>query len=164
MRTVRRSSVSRGTRARRKFIWARRSIVAAAVGANASVFSDLLASFQAMYGADVVGSTIVRIRGKVHHNFDYAVLAVRTMTQSTFATLGAANGPITDSGADWMGWVPLLTDSATAAAEGKIVEFDIKSNRKMEEVGQGLLLGFQNGTALAGAQFTADLSIGLMLP
>lgn len=162
-----RRGVSRGTRrmpvVRRKWIWARRVINAAPVGATSSVFSDLLTDIETAIGADLVGVSIMRIRGMVRHNMALGQFAIRTFTSSTFATLTNAQGPSNDPYADWMLYQPLM-------AEGPVgdnftnVEIDSKAARRLDEVGQGLLLGVSNLTAQADAVFNADLSIGVKLP
>lgn len=162
--------VSRGTRTRfqrsagRKFVWARRLILNATVPANSAVFSDLLTDFQTALGADVVGTTIVRIRGMWQiTDTSPLVMGVRIMTQSSFPNLDpATQGPAQDQYADWFAYQPLMTNNPSVT-DFTTQEIDIRSSRKMEEIGQGLLLAVDNPTATPGG-FTMDLSIGLKLP
>jgi hypothetical protein len=161
--------VSRGTRTRfqrtanRKFVWARRLILGAAVGANTAVFSDLLSDFQTALGADALGVTVVRVRGGWNYQGGQILIAgIRIMTQSDFATMvSPGQGPAADQYADWMGYFPVFRNGAPADFQSQ--EIDIQSSRKLEELGQGLLLSVSNPT-LDPSVFNMDLSIGLKLP
>lgn len=166
---ARRTRVSRGTMrisrsANRKFVWARRLILDAAVPANSAVYSDLLADFQTALGSDAVGVTVTRIRGTWSVTGSRVLIAgARVMTQSTFAGLtGAAFGPATDQYADWMMYQPLMVNQP-ALTDFWSQDIDVRSSRKLDEIGQGLLLAVSNPT-LDAATFDMDLSIGLKLP
>jgi len=166
---ARSSRVSRGTRfqrgsgSRRKFVWARRLILAAPVAANSAVFSDLMTDFATALGADPLGVTVVRIRGAWNYQGPRILIAgIRVMTQSSFAGLvSPAQGPAADQYADWMGYWPMMAEGDPANFQRG--EIDISSSRKLEEIGEGLLLSVSNPT-LDPAVFNMDLSIGLKLP
>lgn len=173
-RTVRRQRVSRGTN-RRKFVWAR-CFKTGTVPAGDSLNYALLNQFESEYGADLIGATITRIRGTM-----VLFPAAETATVDTTLQVGIRvftenvenpNPDVTSSGAedehsDWMYWKPVMlfsetfTDPYYAAARWEI---DVRSQRKMEELGQGLLLSVHNPTTGLAFQHRSHLSIGLKLP
>ena len=164
-RVSRGTRYSRGTGSRRKFVWARRLIIGATTGANAASFSDLLTDFQTALGADALGVTVVRIRGAISFTgTSLLVVGARIMTQSDFATLvSPAQGPSSDQYADWMMYEPVVHNGVATVGSVSGQHFDVKSSRKLEELGQGLLLAVSNPT-LSAASWDMDLSIGLKLP
>lgn len=161
---------ARVSRPSRKFIWARLFISDAVTDLASPTFFDALDLVQTAIGADLIGSTIVRIRGNLlATNADATtgstlVTAMRVMTTSTFAGLTQANGPATDENADWMMYEAFnLTASGNETYGSQRKEIDVRSSRKLEEVGQSLLFAMQ-GTTTSDVQTLGLLSLGLKLP
>jgi len=101
----------------------------------------------------------MRIRGTVSSTnaIDNWVIAIKTYSEATLASLVTNAGPIANPYDDWMVRIPHLpkTDGIN------YVDLDGKSARKMEELGQGLLFVFD---AITATTYNYDLSIGIKLP
>lgn len=167
MTRTRRTTISRPSR---KFIWARHFIAEPVVDLGAPTFDDALADVQTAIGADLIGSTLVRVRGNiiVQNATDIGgftvVVGMRVFTTSTLGTLVAGNGPVQDEYADWLMWEPFnVTANGNEQYGAHRKEIDVRSSRKLEEVGQSLLLSIQ-GTSLNDAQVIGQLSFGVKLP
>ncbi len=172
----------RGRRAPlRKFVWARTTGVL--VGPS-ETGADLLDVFQTEYGAQLVGATVMRIRGYIRPN----VVATSVVTGHCGIIVESDNelndqnalqqGPSARPHDDWLAWLPWLVDNSTGVpALSRVAEtswnfnaspwaVDIKSSRKIEELGQGLHLwyDFVAGGGEPTPPVDYDLSIGLKLP
>lgn len=160
-RMRRAARVSRGTSPARKWVWARDTGIAQTIAANGEIFVDLLAPFEAEYGADLLGATVMRIRGSIKGD-QSTTWAARIMTQSTFASLvSGVNGPRFDVHADWFWFQPYFT--AVTQGETPQMEVDNKAARKLDELGQSLLLAVSNESS-AIATVSYNLSVGVKLP
>ena len=142
-----RSRVSRGTSQRRKLVWARSITSNLVLAGNGTTNDPLLADFQTTYGAQLIGCTVVRIRGwlKVSSTLpedEFVVVGIRVITDTE--TLPAAAGPIVDPHADWMYYDVLQEGSLDGGRY-----FDVKAMRKIDELGQGLSMIFEHAGATA---------------
>ncbi len=166
----RRSYATRGqsSGSNRKFVWARQG-GSAAVDTDQGLTIDLLQEFQTAYGADILGSTITRIRGVVQWNLGdvavaglAAITAIRTADQTELQA--DAEGPLTSYHADWMAFVPTILDDSVPSAWHQ--EIDVRSQRKMEELGRTLALSFETDAADATTAIEVKyfFSVGLKLP
>lgn len=161
--------VSRGTS--RKFIWARETNetnVAAGSFFNAHLLTDL----ETQLGSQLFGGTVTRVRGQI-----LVTGATAPGTQAGFVQIGirtyAENPDIqqvanaNSEHADWLAWafIPLHFGSDIPPEVGRAYrwELDVKAQRKMEEVGDGLMISVANN--VAGMAITAQwgLSIGYKL-
>jgi hypothetical protein len=101
----------------------------------------------------------MRIRGEISSTnaIDSWVIGIRVFNESSLATLTTTQGPIASPYDDWMVRLPHLpkTDGIN------YMSLDGQAARKMEELGQGLVLAFD---AITATTFNYDLSIGLKLP
>ncbi len=153
---------------RRKLVWARR-LVSPAAGTPFAV--DLLSGFRdANGGAQPVGSTITRVRGTVQftHSGPAAAdtgIAWGLVVDRVGLTAGEVPDPYIDPYADWMGWgfIPTSIDGGGATVTAS-KEIDVKSQRKMEELGETLWMTFTDNPALSSAQVFVQMSILLRLP
>ena len=156
-------------------IWARTAVEGVQGTVTDFVFANALADFQADYGADLVGSTVIRVRGHVMATVDTTtptfkkgVLAARVATQSTIPVLSDTHGPEQDRGADWFWYQPLaLTAGAELSGAGgpvQRIEVDVRSARKLEEVGQTIIFGWQGSDEAGLITCTGYLSWLLKLP
>ena len=160
-RTRSRTRVSRGTGARRKWVWARHSAVGIAVPAQDAIFSDLLSEFETRYGADLIGATIMRTRGEFKTSQSVVIGARRWQEPVDGVTrLTVDDSPINRPEHDWFLYRPVLLDVTTGV---RVVEIDVKSSRKVEELGESILWSVGN-IASAAAEVSWDLSLGLKLP
>jgi len=101
----------------------------------------------------------MRIRGQLSttNAIDSFVTGIRVYTEDTLAVLVTNDGPIASPYADWMS-----REVHFGHTDGvNYINYDIKSARKMEELGQGLLFAYD---AITATSFNLDLSIGLKLP
>ncbi len=155
----------------RKFVWARQN-GQVAVDSDQGITIDLLSNFQQAYGADILGSTVMRVRGTVFWNSGdvtltaiSAVVGIRVADQTELQA--DAEGPISSMHADWMAYQTTILDSGSDTYyQADRLGIDVRSSRKMEELGQTLALSFGTDAAAGGTALTAKyiLSVGLKLP
>lgn len=151
---------------RRKFVWARTngSLV---VDDTQGIVIDLLADFRALYGSDLIGVTVERIRGTIFWNTEdvalngiTAVSALRTESQ---LLAEEEEGPLAAMHDDWM-----MFDTTILDGPGDLVKdrryIDVRSSRKMEEVGETLILAAEHDAAATAVGLKYILSIGFKLP
>lgn len=163
---------SRGFRRQvnRKFIWDRTNGILA--GPNTGV--DLLAAFRSQPGATHLGATITRVRGYIIPSEALTTTAgagivgmrVDTWNEDVDAP---ENQPVLQPDADWMFWGPwnvgvgeqrMVTSWNDSAS---IWTFDVKSQRKLEELNETLWL-FGDQTGGGDRSYFYNVSIGLKLP
>lgn len=163
-------TASRRSGPTRKLVWARTGPTAAVKSAGAnSVRVDLLSAFQTSYGAQLLGCTVMRIRGSWMY-----VSAVGDIKQPMVAgirvfdeagNIALTPGPITDPHADWMYYeanMPWITQVAGTTYAG-MTNFDVRSRRKIEELGNGLAMVFED-TATLARDMWYQASVLLALP
>lgn len=173
-RTVRRVNVSRGTR--RKFVWVRHILNSS--GTDVTTGSNLLSTFETAYGAQLIGCTVVRIRGLVYANSDGTAGTTNSFRFGARVLSGALDlsgpvpdqSPFVDENADWMMWEPFIhsreTVTSTSPDVGTMRMVDVKSARRIEELGEALVM-FQASNPSAPTitwSYGWDLSIGVKLP
>lgn len=170
---------------RRKLIWARLqqtvtvpTVASPALAAPARI--DVLAPFVAAYGASLIGTTAVRIRGIMAPSALQAAQASITAA----AYIGDANdivrGPNANDnyydsnsrGKDYFLVEPFIAPVSGSAAQahltgtdivGRVI--DVKAQRKLDEVSQRVILDVSGFSAAVSNQvFTVDLSMLVMLP
>jgi len=148
--------------------------------------ANLLADFQTEYGAQLLGATVMRIRGYIYPQFATAAPTGDVVGQSAFGIIVEEDDELTEGGGvgnqpferphdDWLAWLPwsgVLSDAgpvgnlpATWNSHANFWAVDIKSARRIEELGQGLHL-WADFSELPETDPSAvyDLSIGLKLP
>ena len=154
----------------RKFVWARTQHIFAVGSDQRNYGVDLLQQFQQEYGAQLLGATVVRIRGFI----------LPFMTETFAGTVSGTSGIIVDSNDadfevggpndgnnntplvrdhdDWLAWLPWAftsqattgyIDVATWNQTASPWAVDIKSSRKIEELGETLWM-FNNMPANVG--------------
>jgi hypothetical protein len=160
---------SRPVTQRRKLVWATSTQSALSVGAGLNRPVDLLANFE-LAGASTLGVTIMRthIRG--------AYSATQTVgTQLSSWTIGLIIGrdsdlttpavvsPATEPELDWMYLSQQWNDTSAAVYNAsQPFVLDIRSKRKMEEMGQRYLFClFNPGVAAADYSFFARTLVAL---
>lgn len=173
----------RGTRRAplRKFVWARSQGFLPGDAPERGL--DLLGQFQQEYGAQLLGATVVRIRGFiVPANFTSPIVG------TVRGTFGVIVGKDTDDYSaptlaveqrehdDWLAYLPWAMNVPpadqyspdvtryTSNVQASPFAVDIKSSRKIEELGQTLQLWRSEPTAAGGAGTEWHLSMGLKLP
>lgn len=162
----------------RKFVWARH-VDQLPAGQGRDVGVDLLEQFQQDYGAQLIGSTVVRIRGYVMpfsgENFSGTATGINGImvdSDNTDITPDATqNQPHNRPHEDWLAWMPWafthgdvsspMQSLATANSAASPWAVDVRSSRKIEELGQGLYMFWQLAPTIG---LTWNLSIGLKLP
>lgn len=170
---------------RRKLVWARRQasigiVTAVALALAAPTRVDVLSEFVTAYGAALVGSTVVRVRGYMIGS-QAAQAAVANVTACMY--IGDANDVVRGPNAndnyydsnsrfkDYFLVEPLFCPNTAAAVQpiqGSDVSsrlIDVRAMRKLEEVSQRLIMDVSGFSAAVSTQpFVADLSILIMLP
>lgn len=170
---------------RRKLVWARTATSANALTAAAEgdVF-DLLQQFRATMGLAAgvggpPGLTVVRCR----LSFFAASLTagaiplfagVRPISTTDFAealaggTEGLEVMPGRDQHADWMFWTAMYpnqgADATTGVPNALTYEYDVRSQRKLDEVGYTLGLFLGKETSTNGVTVNWSASVLVMLP
>lgn len=165
--------VSRGTR--RKKVWAR-SANTIIVDAGQSNGLNLLGPFETEYGADLIGATVLRIRLRVFAESSPSTfnglfvggLGVRVADDKQMAQLTAGDpslGPIGDPHADWMMYETFTISGTASQREVPLTDryFDVRSMRKLDEVGQGLYLLADHDNPTAGVLGSMDFSASVLL-
>jgi len=158
---------------RRKLVWGRLvNLSPLEVAAGAATATNLLTALETDLGAQVFGATVMRIRGELMIYADNADAGANLVIQAGYGiTVSDAAGTpniFTDEHQDWMGYqttalVQSSTNSYREAAYHRL-PIDIRSRRKLDEVGQQLTL-VQANSSLSGASvfFIRNLSVLLML-
>lgn len=182
-----RRSRSRRISPKRKLIWARYSgdlkggDVPAQPAFAPPAQVDLLKPFEDVYGAQLIGCTIKRIRGlyRLSYNvpgganvFGRATIHVTDQASGKDGLLaGTQNAYAPDSAAnDYMSFEPLHTSTNGAIGYPYAIRVvDVKSQRKLSELNQSLVLRWSQRSAVAvpaneQPALTVDLSILVALP
>lgn len=165
-----RATVSRGT-PRRKFVWARVS-ESGSLAPDTVDRDNLLETFETQYGAQLIGCTVVRIRGIIYtssSNTGQLMVAAAVVESEPPApdTPVNAEGPTQRPFADYMLYEPFITSGAASGPQSDTSArmIDVKSARKVEELDERLSLYLQtpSGNAVA-VSYHYSLSIGVKLP
>lgn len=129
--------------------------------------------FNTRYGADLIGFTLVRMRGYMSATSTVAaglplVAGVRLGTEGEVA--GTEFNPATlGANSDWMLYEPFVgfpdSGNATSQTYQSAREIDVKSSRKLDELDQTFFLYAGTDSATAGTiTFRYHLSLLLMQP
>lgn len=162
----------------RKFVWARHAGAFDPTDTPGVHGVDLLSQFQENYGAQLIGATVVRIRGYVVPTSDGSFTGnfqgrwgILVDSDNTDVTL-ASNDPGGRPFEDWMAYQPFsiatggqsttLQQVATGNVYANEWAVDVRSSRKIEELGEGLYLFWNLPESTWGLNW--ELSIGLKLP
>lgn len=136
----------------------------------------LLDTFESAYGANLIGCTVMRIRGRIWQ----PVLPAATLQYRVGIKVSDNRTPpdaaenlfdareIGGAHDDWMGWYVLAGGPASAGISDNMtmVDVDVRSRRKVDELGQRLELYTSGFTGLAAAEgvLALDLSVLVALP
>lgn len=173
-------------------VWARAfiprtALVAESIGGGADIAPArfvLLDAFETAYGANLIGCTIMAVRGymacpspsnaleDVHVRAGLKITDDATAPPATTQSLFNAVANTGGAHDDWFGFFPMYAPlSATNVAGGieggglQAVRVDVRSRRRLSELGQALVLDVSaRSTAGADIAFTADLSVLVALP
>ena len=142
-------------RQRRKLVWASH-VFNLAAAAGVSINTDLLADFKAG-GASILGCTVMRIHAlffvKYANLADFTQMGICVGRQGDITT-GTSPNPATNPEIDWMLNRYLLATASGAAVDAqRVIEIDLRSKRKIEELNQALVLIFTNGNAAGNTYF-----------
>lgn len=167
---------------RRKLVWARSAgTIVLAAGSNDAVYNDLMAPFLIQMGLlqGPPGVTVMRIRlDTFSTNTDQSVgltHGIRVTDRAEFIAASntvadrVAISPAIDLHADWMMWRQLLpnhgSNVTTGVPNASTYEEDVRSMRKLDELGDTLIYGI--GTTLSRTSAIAHsyaASVLLALP
>jgi hypothetical protein len=152
-------------------VWARSwSDADISIAQNGTAATPVLAQFMAALGSDLLGCTIMRIRGTLAAQNQagtaglHLVWGIRVGDQGLLA---AGVDPHSRPNDDWMIWDRLLANQAIAAESSRVdnMKFDIRAKRKMEELSQDLYIGWTNrNNSAVGITVSYALSVLLALP
>lgn len=190
-----RFSSRRALKPRRKLVWARHSdgIVIPVDDPAGTQNRYLLDDFETRYSADLIGVTIMRIRGVMtaglvgdsdaQEGYGAIRVGVRVTDHADINQTDYSNDAMYDTQAyaDWMLFEPFMLDALGAIASGDIAEatagsevrrIDVKSRRKLGELGETLELvagrpvtgGVDPPANTMAVRLRWDLSILVALP
>jgi len=139
------------------------------ITANTIFTINPLGSFETQFGAQLLGATIVRVRGVMFAEATAAplagshqplVLGMRIVDEAE-ATPLVAQSPTVDLHADWFVYEPFYASMSTLS-DTNGWKFDSQSSRKLEELGQGVRMSVGNsgGPTIV---FSSVISLGLKL-
>lgn len=157
--------------ARRRLIWARYRSTSLAIVAGTAFNVDPLATFETAYGAQLLGCTVMRVRGSITAKMVAGVNAQLTWAMKVADLPGVSTEAPASSGVndDWFmyeNWVSVT--STPTALEPSIQlqkEIDVRARRRLDELGQRLVLAGEVTSAGAGQFVTGvNLSILIALP
>lgn len=173
---TRRFSTRRRTAPRRRTVWAReRAVASFTSGAPFNALAvDLLAGFQARYGADPLGCTLYRVRGIIACTSTSGTgipltVAMRVGQDRDASLTDTEQNPDTNGQyLDWLMYEPFIAGTAAAAGQGTEVEarmIDVKARRKLQELDQTLILNAGSFSATVSTlNVFYNLSMLLALP
>jgi len=179
------SSARRPTTQRRKLVWARLSQVATVTtgvppALNTPARSSPLAGFETSYGAQLVGATIMRVRGAIaiagQPTEGVHLRACMFIGDEIDIVRGATNADnafdAVSASRDYFMMEPFYANTAAAATltagselHGRLI--DIKSHRKLDELNQSLVYDISAvslGVANQNLTVVSNLSILVALP
>ena len=147
--------------AKRKTVWARQS-QAVTPGAASTVEVDLMANYETEFGANLKYCTVTRIIGVVDYHWDVVGVDQAITVAVGVARVGTTipsilTGP-TKQG-NWMYWKQIMVNQLSVETSAGVftpvkhrLEIDIKSQRKMPDLGDRLILVITNsgGVVLQG--------------
>ena len=155
---------------RRRLVWSRTRSVFVGVGTTGDGV-DLLTNFRTAgeYGAQPLGVTITRVRGRIILTETTGVLTndffgLGLIVEDRNSTAAEVPKPFADEHADWLAWMPFSRvgqDGITGTFNSW--EIDVRSQRRMDEVGQTLWLTMDAAVTSTWSA-TVVLSVLLKLP
>lgn len=167
-----------GGQSRRRLFWARRNGLISFPEGNLGSQQDLLSTFQAAYDADLFGFTVTRVVGHytwwvseaqaVSTTFNLSVgIRIDEQVDTTGITDERQQNrlPANDPFADWMYVRNNLGVAGGTTSENapyrNTVELDLRSQRRLDELGQSLFLFAGHAGSYAGSDthFWYDLNI-----
>lgn len=128
-----------------------------------------MTGFQAAYGADLIGATIRRIRGWHFFRSGNAGNSVRVSAGIGVFPAGVTTAAVAPSGnkhLDWMWYNDFFAEPvvATEFSQVNMMDRDVRSQRKMEELGDDLLLVLSNIHPTDPVTYAYSSSVLLALP
>ena len=137
-----------------------------------NVVGSLLTTFETQYGAQLIGATIVRVRGIMQCGSTAASGLQQGRWGLTVSEETPAAVDLYGLGAhkDWFAWEPLMTQASQSGSlqfPGATRIIDVRSARKIDELGADLYAVMTaSGGNTAATTFRADwdLSFGIKLP
>ena len=141
------------------------SLAAGSVGRT-----NLLGNFEQLYGAELIGATVVRIRGVIYTSSANTgqLMAFAAMVEpDPVGALDVAEGPSQRPYAPWMLYEPFVTSGAAAGPQVDVSArvIDVKAARRVDELDQQLSLYYDTPSGNSAAvSFHFTLSIGVKLP
>lgn len=156
---------------RRRLVWARYRTTSVAVVAGTAFTAFPLDTFETAYGAQLLGCTIMRVRGCITAKMVAGTNASFTVAMKVADLPGVNPEAPASSGIndDWFMYETWASVTSTPTALEPSLqlqkEVDVRARRRLDELGQRLVLAAETSSAGAGQYtFTAVLSILVALP
>lgn len=146
---------ARRTTPQRKSAWGRFSAVGT-VSSDQPQNYDLMADMRSRLGSDLVGTTVVRIRGQIYVQSEAPstiIFGVRQTEQG--ANLIEEHGVFLYPYLDWMMFKPFnfgATNITEGETQSQVYDVDVRSSRKIEEIGETLMFSVGTDGATGGGQ------------
>lgn len=166
---MRRSS-SRRAPARRRLVWARYQLNSTPVVGGTAFSAFPLDAFETAYGAQILGSTVMRVRGTISAKQTSATSDGRCVVAMKVADLPGVSpeSPLTAGiNDDWFMYEAFCgVTNVPAAAEPSLQQdrlVDVRSRRKLDELGNRLVLAIEVAGGGAGPQFRVAMVLSILI-
>ena len=135
-------------RSRRKLVWGRFFTNSSIITAG-DVKLTPLADLETALGANLIGATVMRLRGRFVYLSTTGTVSVQTGIMVGSATVAAGQVTPLNRYEDWMYWDSYHSSGAgfTAIEPALPIHLDLKAKRKLEEVDQELQILIHNSGA-----------------
>lgn len=171
-----------GRRPRRKIVFAREGHTGLLAAAGAATTFAPLANFETTYGAQLLGATIMRIRGHIcyspdepgldqsdYMNYGFIVMPSDPLANSPSPNVVSTND---DRMASWMWWDTLMRagNQVLAGTTGSVTErnlhrsFDVRARRVLRQMDDRLIFSVAEGATAAQGRFICVYSVAIALP
>jgi len=148
---ARRSRTSVRTSQRRKLVWATFDNAITALGSGLGTNVNLLAAL-GVAGSSLTGCTIMRTHLRIRIPFDTTTSSVYLgLVLGRSSDVGTADpDPFVNPEIDWMYVNRFLPSSSGATFNAtQVFDLDVRSKRRMQELGQAYLLSLRNVNGIA---------------
>lgn len=125
--------MARRSAPRRKTVWAREVSEPSNIGSGGGQLATSFNDFKTRYGAELIGATLVRVRGWITMENTDASANEIVLGVCIGDGQSVAPGPISDRHYDWMAYEPVWFHAGQDSLYG--FRFDVKSSRKLDELG-----------------------------
>jgi len=160
-----RSRTRRSRGPRRKLTWARSQFSVTGAALPGIVRIDLLAQLETAVAAQLLGCTVMRIRGVLALDQSLnGVLVAAARVGAANETIIAGLAPYGAPYLDWMMWEPFVSTAIAAGGDAAARVVDVKSRRRLDRLNESLYLFIDTTNPAGTLDYSLDLSVLIALP